>query len=150
MKRKENRARREWMLHLQSGKHKHNFKWILRSSRICVPTCSPYYLKRWWCQCCLQLVSFASKCPKVMMLLPSHHILVAESSLNLHLTRWLLHWAALWPWPLPFLCVCRMMVLGVLTLVLSWTSLGADLATAVVSCYAFTPSLAGLPLYKLV
>lgn len=41
---KKNRARREWML----GKHKHNFKWILRSSR----TCSPYYLKRWRCQCC--------------------------------------------------------------------------------------------------
>lgn len=32
------------------------------------------------------------------------------------------------------LCPCRMMVFGVLTLVLSWTSLGADLATAVVSC----------------
>lgn len=30
-------------------------------------------------------------------------------------------------------CVCRMMVFGVLTLILSWASLGADVATAVVS-----------------
>lgn len=36
------------------------------------------------------------------------------------------------------LCPCRMMVFGVLTLVLSWSSLGADLATAVVSCFAFS------------
>lgn len=32
-----------------------------------------------------------------------------------------------------------MMVFGVLTLVLSWTSLGADLATAVVSCFTSSP-----------
>lgn len=37
------------------------------------------------------------------------------------------------------LCPCRMMVFGVLTLVLSWTSLGADLATAVVSCFTSRP-----------
>lgn len=48
------------------------------------------------------------------------------------------------------LCPCRMMVFGVLTLVLSWTSLGADLATAVVSCFtsrplSLQPSPAALP-----
>ena len=42
------------------------------------------------------------------------------------------------------LCPCRMMVFGVLTLVLSWTSLGADLATAVVSCFTPPPQPSAL------
>ena len=71
--------------------------------------------------------------------LSSQQVLVVKAPVNLRVIRRLLPWAASWPWPL-LLCPRRMMVFGVLTLVLSWTSLGAELAAAVVSCFSLLSS----------
>lgn len=72
---------------------------------------------------------------------PLGNKLAAEASVNLHLFKQInkVFCSELLCDLAVLLCPCRMMVFGVLTLILSWTSLGADLATAVVSCFTSSP-----------